>query len=69
MADSGRFATALLRGWLPHIRKELQTMNLLSCCYALDRSCCLLTATSADLDTIVESGLKNRSIAIEDHAA
>jgi hypothetical protein len=64
-----RFTTPLLRGWRPHIRKELETMSLLTRCYTLDCTCCVLAATSADLDSIVESGLRNRSIVIEDQSA
>jgi len=60
-----RFSTPLLRSWLPHIRKELETQNLLVPCQTLDCTCCVLTATSADLDSVVESGLKNRLITIE----
>src|SRR5262249_30106689 len=54
-----RFTTPLLRGWLPYIRKELEIKNLLTHCHTLDCTCCILTATSADLDSIVEFGLKN----------
>ncbi len=64
-----RFTTPLLRGWLPYIRKELELKSLLARCYTLDCTCCILTATSADLDSIVESGLKNGSIAIQEEAA
>jgi hypothetical protein len=60
-----RFTTPLLRGWLPHIRKELEIRNLLHRCHTLDCTCCVLTAVSADLDSIVESGLKNGLITIE----
>jgi hypothetical protein len=42
---------------------------LLSRCYTLDCTCCILTATSADLDSIVGSGLKNGLIAITADAA
>jgi hypothetical protein len=63
-----RFNTPLLRGWLPHVRKELENMNLLSRCYTLNCTCCVLTATSADLDAIVESGVKNGLIAIKEAA-
>jgi hypothetical protein len=59
-----RFTTPLLRGWLPHIRKELELNNRLSRCHTLDCTCCVLTATSADLDAMVESGLKNGAISI-----
>ena len=59
-----RFTTPLLRGWLPHIRKELEQKSLLSRCYTLDCTCCVLTATSSDLDAIVEFGLKNSVISI-----
>ena len=62
-------ATPMLRGWLPHIRKEFELKSLLSRCYTLDCTCCVLTATSADLDEIVESGLKNADIAIHADAA
>ena len=64
-----RFTTPLLRGWLPYVRKELELKSLLSRCYTLDCTCCMLNATSADLDSIVESGLKNGSIAIQEEAA
>ena len=64
-----RFTTPLLRGWLPYIRKELELKSLLSRCHTLDCTCCVLTATSADLDSIVEFGLKNGLIAIQEDAA
>jgi hypothetical protein len=64
-----RFSTPMLRGWLPYIRKELELRSLLSRCFTLDCTCSLLTATSADLDSIVESGLRNGSIAIQNEAA
>jgi hypothetical protein len=64
-----RFTTPLLRGWLPHIGKELENLNLLTRCYALDCTCCVLTATSADLDAIVESGLKSSLIRIQEEGA
>ena len=64
-----RFTTPMLKGWLPHMRKELELKSLLSRCYTLDCTCCFLTATSADLDSIVESGLKKGSIAIKEEAA
>jgi hypothetical protein len=60
-----RFTTPLLRGWLPYVRKELEIKNLLSRCHTLECTCCILTATSADLDSIVEFGLKNSLIKIE----
>ena len=60
-----RFTTPLLRGWLPHIRKELEIKSLLSRCHTLECTCSILTATSADLDSIVESGLKNGLISIQ----
>jgi hypothetical protein len=63
-----RFTTPLLRGWLPHIRKELEAQNLLVRCYTLDCTCCVLAATSADLDAIVEPGVKNGLIAIKEEA-
>jgi hypothetical protein len=59
-----RFTTPLLRGWLPHIRKELELKSLFTRCYTLDCTCCILTTTSADMDSIVEAGLKNGLIAI-----
>jgi hypothetical protein len=60
-----RFTTPLLRGWLPYVRKELEIKSLLSRCHTLDCTCCILTATSADLDSIVEFGLQNSLIKIE----
>ena len=64
-----RFTTPMLRGWLPYIRKELELKSLLARCHTLDCTCCVLTATSADLDSIVESGLKNGLISIQEKAA
>jgi hypothetical protein len=64
-----RFTTPLLRGWLPYIRKQLELSEWLSRCYTFDCTCSVLTATSADLDAIVEYGLKNGLIVIEDEAA
>jgi hypothetical protein len=64
-----RFTTPLLRGWLPYIRKELELKSLLARCHTLDCTCCVLAGTSADLDAIVESGLKNGSTAIHEGAA
>ena len=63
-----RFTTPLLRSWLPYIRKELEIKSLLSRCHTLDCTCCILTATSADLDSIVEFGLKNNLISIREEA-
>ena len=63
-----RFTTPMLRGWLPYVRKELELKSLLSRCHTLDCTCCILTATSAHLDSIVESGLKNGSISIQEEA-
>ena len=60
-----RFTTPLLRSWLPHVRKELEIKNLLQRCHTFDCHACVLTATSADLDSIVESGLKDGLITIE----
>jgi hypothetical protein len=64
-----RFTTTLLRGWLPFLRKELELNNLLSRCHSLDCTCSVLTSTSADLDSMVETGLKNGAIVIEAEAA
>jgi hypothetical protein len=64
-----RFTTPLLRGWLPYIRKELELKSLLSRCHTLDCTCCILTGVSADLDSIVESGIKNSLISIQEEAA
>jgi hypothetical protein len=64
-----RFTTPLLRGWLPYVRKELELKSLLARCHTLECTCCMLTATSADLDSIVEAGLKNGLIAIQPDAA
>jgi hypothetical protein len=54
----------MLLGWLPCIRKELEMKSLLSRCYTLDCTCAVPTATSSNLDAIVEHGLQNRMIAI-----
>ena len=55
-----RFTTPLLRGWLPYVRKELELKSLLSRCHTLDCTCCILTATSADLDSIVRVRAQER---------
>jgi len=60
-----RFTTPVLRGWLPYVRKELELKSLLARCYTLDCTCCVLSATSTDLDSIVEFGLKKGSIEIK----
>jgi hypothetical protein len=59
-----RFSTPLLKRWQPYIRTELELNSLLSRCYTLDCTCCVLTATSADLDSVVEFELKNGLISI-----
>jgi hypothetical protein len=64
-----RFTTPLLRGWLPHVRKELELSEMLERCYTFACTCSVLTATSADLDGIVEAGLKNGLILIQDEAS
>jgi hypothetical protein len=64
-----RFTTPLLRGWLPYVRKELELKGLLARCHTLDCTCSILTATSADLDSIVEFGPKNGLISIQEEAA
>ena len=64
-----RFTTPLLRGWLPYVRKELELKGLLSRCHTLDCTCCVLTAKSADLDSIVETGIQHGSISIQEEAS
>jgi hypothetical protein len=64
-----RFTTPLLRGWLSYVRKELELKSLLARCHTLECTCCILSATSADLDSIVEAGLRNGLIAIQEEAA
>ena len=64
-----RFTTPLLRGWLPYVRKELELKSLHARCHTLDCTCCILGATSADLDSIVEFGIKNGFISIQKEAA
>jgi hypothetical protein len=63
-----RFTTPLLRQWLPVIRKELELKSLLTRCHTLDCTCCVLTATSADLDAIVEYGIQQGTLRIEQGA-
>jgi hypothetical protein len=60
-----RFTTPLLRSWIPHVRKELKIKNLLQRCHAFDCHARVLTAMSADLDSIVESGLRVGLITIQ----
>jgi prolyl oligopeptidase len=64
--DRAQFAQP---NWLPYIRKKLGLKSLLAGCYTFDCTCCILSATSGDLDSIVEFGLKNGSIAIKEEAA
>ncbi len=64
-----RFTTPLLRCWLPYVRKELELKSLLARCYTLDCTCCILSANSADLDAIVEFGLKHGLVSIQGGAA
>jgi hypothetical protein len=64
-----RFTTPLLRRWLPYVRKELELQSLLTRCHTLDCTCCIFAATSIDLDSIVEFGLKNGMIAIQEEAS
>jgi hypothetical protein len=52
----------LLRGRLPYVRGELVIRIPFHRCHTFDCSGCILTALSADLDSIVESGRKNGSI-------
>jgi hypothetical protein len=60
-----RFTTPLLRSWLPHVRNEREIKDLLQRCHTFDCNACVLTAMSSDLDSIVESGLKDGLITIE----
>jgi hypothetical protein len=64
-----RFTTSVLRGWQPHIRKELELKSLFSRFHALDCTCAVLSATSDDLHAIVGAGIKDGSIAIQADAA
>jgi hypothetical protein len=64
-----RYTTPMMRGWLPYIRQELALKSLLASCDTLDCTCCVPTATYADLDAIVEAGIKNGGIAITVQAA
>ncbi len=45
-----------------------ETQTVLVPCQTLDCTCCVLTATSDDLDSIVESGLKDGVISIKEEA-
>ena len=60
--------TPLLHGRLLYVREELELKSVLARCHTLDCTCCVMTATSADLDSIVESGLKNGLITIQEQA-
>jgi hypothetical protein len=51
------------------VQQGLRLMTASARCYTLDCTCCILTATSAELDAIVQSGLKNGSIAVQSEAA
>jgi hypothetical protein len=64
-----RFTTPLLRGWLLYVRKELELKSQLARCHTLECTCCILTATSDDLDFIFEFGFKNGLISIQPEAA
>jgi hypothetical protein len=63
-----RYTTPLLRAWLPYLRRELAQARLLLPLACLDCRCMGLTATTKDLDGIVEHGLKNRLIMIEEES-
>jgi hypothetical protein len=64
-----RYTTPLLRAWLPYLRQELAQARLLRPLACLDCRCMGLTATTKDLDGIVEHGLKNGLIIIEEESA
>jgi hypothetical protein len=51
------------------VRRELEIQGLLRRCHAIDCTFCILSATSADLDAIVESEIKSGSISISEDAA
>ena len=48
---------------------ESADASLLARCYTINCTCCVVTATSANLDSIVEFGLKNGAISIQEEAA
>jgi len=64
-----RFTTPLLRSWLPYLRRELASAGKLVPLGCLDCDCMGLTATTQDLDGIVEHGLKNGLITIDEEDA
>lgn len=64
-----RYTTPVLRSWLPYIRQELVALDKLVHLDCLDCDCMSLTATTNDLDTIVQAGLKDGSITITEEEA
>jgi hypothetical protein len=59
-----RFTTPLLREWMPYIEKQLREKEYLTEAYTFGCECGILTLTTAQLDEIVEKGIKDRQLRI-----
>lgn len=64
-----RYTTPLLKRWLPYLESELESQGKLTACECVGCYCRVLTATTKNLDELVESGLKQGLITIEDDNA
>jgi hypothetical protein len=62
--NTTRFTTPLLRGWMPWVTQQLVERGLLVEADCHRCRCGVLQTTTADLDTVVSSGLKDGHIAI-----
>lgn len=59
-----RFTTPVLREWMPYIEKRLRESEKLELCLSHRCACGILSATTSDLDAIVEDGLQSRTITV-----
>lgn len=64
--NDSRFTTPLCREWAKYVEAELRKKKLLELCLSHRCECGILTATTSDLDLIVETGLKTKAIVIAD---
>ena len=61
-----RYSTPMLRSWLPYLRSQLEVEGKLIDCDCVGCNCRMLEAGTSDLDAIVEVGLRNGLIKIEE---
>lgn len=62
----GRFTTPVLRHWVPWIRSDLESRDLLSRCWGHNCDCGLLLATPEQLDEAVSRGVREGHLDIPD---